>query len=81
MNRAYNVANFIFYKCSNKPYQKELTHTIKVEGASSSRPITINGKEDKNKSRRVELRLLLKKPTDDVLSQFLTNGANYENIR
>lgn len=81
MNRAYNVADFIFIKCSGKPYQKDLTHTIKVEGASSSRPILINGKEDKNKSRRVELRLMLKKPTGDVLTEFLTNGANYEDIR
>lgn len=81
MNRAYNVANFIFAKCSNKPYQKDLTTTIKVEGASSSRPIIINGVEDKNKSRRVELRIMLKKPAGDVLSEFLTVGANYENVR
>ena len=81
MNRAYNVADFIFIKCANKPYQKELTHTIKVEGASSSKPILINGKEDKKQSRRVELRLLLKKPTGDVLSRFLTDGADYEDIR
>ena len=70
-----------FAKCSNKPYQKDLTHTIKVEGASSSRPILINGVEDKTKSRRVELRLLLKKPAGDVLSEFLTVGANYEDVR
>lgn len=81
MNRAYNVADFIFIKCSNKPYQKELTHTIKIEGASSSKPILIDGKEDKKQSRRVELRLLLKKPTGDVLSRFLTDGADYEDIR
>lgn len=81
MNRAYNVADFVFIKCSNKPYQRSLTHTIKVEGASSSRPIIINGKEDKSKSRRVELRLMLKKPADDVLQRFLTNGGNYEDIR
>lgn len=81
MNRAYNVANFIFVKCSNKSYQKDLTHTIKVEGASSSRPIIINGQEDKAKSRRVELRLLLKRPSDDVLAKFLTNGGHYEDIR
>ena len=81
MNRAYNVANFIFIKCSNKSYQKDLTHTIKVEGASSSRPIIINGVEDKKKSRRVELRIMFKKPINDVLSQFLMNGANYENVR
>lgn len=81
MNRAYNVANFVFFKCSNKPYQRELTHTIKVEGVSSAKPIIVNGKEDKNKSRRVELRIILKKPTDGVLQQFLTNGANYEDVR
>ena len=81
MNRAYNVANFVFAKCSNKPYQRELTHTIKVEGVSSARPIIVDGKEDKNKSRRVELRIILKRPTDSVLQQFLTNGANYEDLR
>ena len=31
MNRAYNVANFIFYKCSNKPYQKELALWIQKQ--------------------------------------------------
>ncbi|MGN1152775.1 MAG: flagellar motor protein MotB [Candidatus Gastranaerophilaceae bacterium] len=81
MNRAYNVANFVFYKCSNKPYQHDLTHTIKVEGVSSARPIIVDGKEDKSKSRRVELRIILKRPTDNVIQQFLTNGANYEDIR
>ena len=81
MNRAYNVASFIFIKCSNKNYQNDLTHTIKVEGASSSRPIIINGIEDKKKSRRVELRLLLKKPSNDVLAKFLTNGGQYEDVR
>jgi len=81
MNRAYNVSSFIFFKCSGRPYLRELTHTVKVEGASSSRPIIIDGKEDFNKSRRVELRLLLKKPSDDVIKQFMANGGNYEDVR
>lgn len=81
MNRAYNVADFIFAKCSGQQYQKDLLKTIRVEGASSSIPIKINGVEDKTRSRRVELRLQLKHPTDDILSKFLIRGATYEDFR
>ena len=81
MNRAYNVANFVFQKCSNKKYGSELTHTVRVEGVSSAKPIIINGIEDKNKSRRVELRLLLKNPPGDALTNLTKNGGEYEDIR
>ena len=60
LKRAYEVANYM----SNTPYNKEngdrLRRMIVVEGASFSDPIMVNGKEDFAKSRRVELKLILK---------------------
>lgn len=61
LNRAYSVANYM----TNTPYNKEngnkLRKMILVEGASFSNPIIVNGKEDFAKSRRVELKLIMKK--------------------
>lgn len=61
LNRAYAVANYM----TNTPYNKEngnkLRKMIVVEGASFSDPILVNGKEDYAKSRRVELKLVMKK--------------------
>ena len=75
MNRAYNVANYIFMLSKNKPYYKDLTHMIRVEGASFSSTLKKpDGKEDYDRSRRVELRLVLKEQKIDVLQQFF-NGA------
>ena len=75
MNRAYNVANYIFLLSKNKPYYKDLTRMIRVEGASFSSTLKKpDGKEDYNRSRRVELRLVLKEQRLDVLQQFF-NGA------
>lgn len=60
LNRAYAVANFM----TNTPYNKingdKLRKMIVVEGASFSDPILVNGKEDYAKSRRVELKLIMK---------------------
>ena len=60
MNRAYEVANYM----TNTPYNKnngdKLRKMIIVEGASFSNPVLINGKEDYDKSRRVELKLVMK---------------------
>ena len=81
MNRAYNVALLAFDLSKNKPYYKDLTHIIRVEGASFSKPILVNGKEDYNKSRRVELRLVLKEQRVDILQQFLRGaGSHYEKL-
>jgi outer membrane protein OmpA-like peptidoglycan-associated protein len=82
MNRAYNVAQFIFDISKGKPYYKDLTHIIRVEGASFSRPILVEGKEHYTKSRRVELRLVLKEQKLEVLHQFLRQGtgAHYEKL-
>lgn len=61
LNRAYSVANYM----TNTPYNKDngdrLRKMILVEGASFSNPILTNGKEDFAKSRRVELKLVMKK--------------------
>ena len=50
---------------TNTPYNKsngnKLRKMILVEGASFSDPVLVNGKEDFAKSRRVELKLILKK--------------------
>lgn len=60
LRRAYEVANYIM----NTPYNKEngarLRKMIIVEGAGSSMPIIINNKEDYAKSRRVELKIIMK---------------------
>lgn len=61
LNRAYEVANYM----TNTPYNKnngnKLRKMIIVEGASFSDPVIVNGKEDFAKSRRVELKLIMKK--------------------
>ncbi len=61
LERANSVANYIFYTNYNKKYNDKLKKFLVVEGKSYSEPILINGEEDYNKSRRVELRLKTKK--------------------
>lgn len=60
LKRAFTVAEFI----ANTPYNKtngdRLRKMILVEGASFSSPVIINGKEDFAKSRRVELKIIMK---------------------
>lgn len=60
LKRAYAVANYMI----NTPYSKtngdRLHKMIIVEGASYSNPVLTNGKEDFAKSRRVELKLVMK---------------------
>ena len=61
LNRAYTIANYM----SKTPYDRvnaeRLRKMIIVEGASYSNPIIVDGKEDFDKSRRVELKLIMKK--------------------
>lgn len=65
LKRAYSVANYI----TNTPYNKNngnrLRKMIIVEGASFSNPVIINGKEDFSKSRRVELKLVMKQKSKE----------------
>ncbi len=60
LNRAFAVADYM----TNTPYNKingeRLRKMIIVEGASFSNPVLFNGKEDFTKSRRVELKLVMK---------------------
>ena len=61
LKRAYAVANYMTNTPYNKANGNRLRKMIIVEGASFSTPILINGKEDFGKSRRVELKVVLKK--------------------
>ena len=61
LNRAYEVANYMTKTNYNKTNGDKLRKMIVVEGASFSSPIIINGKEDYAQSRRVELKVVLKK--------------------
>lgn len=61
LNRAYEVANYMSQTKYNKDLGNKLRKMVIVEGASYSTPIIVNGKEDHNKSRRVELKLVIKK--------------------
>ena len=60
LKRAYEVANYMTNTPYNKANGNKLRKMIIVEGASFSEPIIINGKEDYNKSRRVELKLVMR---------------------
>lgn len=61
LNRAYEVANYMTNTPYNKANGNKLRKMIVVEGASFSEPVLVNGKEDFAKSRRVELKLIMKK--------------------
>lgn len=61
LERASSVANYIFITKYNKKYSEPLKKVMAVEGKSYSEPILVDGKEDYNKSRRVELRLKVKR--------------------
>lgn len=61
LKRAYSVANYMTHTPYNKANGNKLRKMIIVEGASYSTPIIINGQEDYNKSRRVELKVVMKK--------------------
>lgn len=60
LKRAYEVANYMTNTPYNKANGNRLRKMIIVEGASFSNPVIVNGKEDFAKSRRVELKLILK---------------------
>ena len=60
LNRAYAVANYMTNTSYNKENGNRLRKMILVEGASFSNPVMVNGKEDYDKSRRVELNLVFK---------------------
>ena len=60
LKRAFEVANYMINTPYNKTNGDRLHKMIIVEGASYSNPVLTNGKEDFAKSRRVELKLVMK---------------------
>lgn len=60
LKRAYSVANYMTGTQYNKSNGERLRKMIIVEGVSFSSPVIENGKEDYAKSRRVELKLVMK---------------------
>lgn len=60
LKRANAVEDYIFLTGYNRNFTDNLTKTLVVEGKSYSEPVLVNGKEDFNKSRRVELKLVVK---------------------
>lgn len=71
LKRANAVEDYMFRTGYNKKYTEKLTKTLIVEGKSYTDPILVNGKEDYNKSRRVELKLILSDP--DIQNFFKKN--------
>lgn len=60
LKRANAVAEYIFNTSYDKKYADAFRKKLVVEGKSFNEPILVNGKEDFNKSRRVELKLKVK---------------------
>ena len=67
LQRANSVAEYIFKTNFNSNYDEKLRKMIVVEGRSYSNPIMTDGKEDFEKSRRVELKLKVK--SYDIMSR------------
>lgn len=74
LQRANSVAEHVFKTNFDKKYSAKLKKMLTVEGKSFSEPVLVNGKEDYNKSRRVELRLKVKKMD---ITDALLNGVNF----
>lgn len=60
LKRANAVAEYMLTTNYNKKYSDKFRKILVVEGKSFNEPILINGKEDYDKSRRVELKLNVK---------------------
>ena len=65
LKRAYEVANYMINTPYNKNNGNKLRKMIIVEGASFSTPIMTDGREDYAKSRRVELKIIMKEHLQD----------------
>ena len=61
LKRANSVAEYMFKTGFNKQYDEQLRKMLVVEGKSFNEPVLVNGKEDYAKSRRVELKLTVKR--------------------
>ncbi len=60
LQRANAVEDYIFLTGYNRNFTDNLVKTLTVTGKSYSDPVLVEGKEDFNKSRRVELKLIVK---------------------
>lgn len=60
LKRANAVAEYIFKTNYDKKYTDQFRKLVVVEGKSYNEPVIVNGKEDFDKSRRVELKLKVK---------------------
>lgn len=60
LKRANAVAEYMLTTNYNKKYSDKFRKILVVEGKSFNEPILVNGKEDYDKSRRVELKLNVK---------------------
>lgn len=60
LKRANVVAEYIFKTNYDKKYADQFRKLVVVEGKSYNEPVIVNGKEDFDKSRRVELKLKVK---------------------
>lgn len=60
LKRANAVAEYIFKTNYDKKYADQFRKLVVVEGKSYNEPVIVNGKEDFDKSRRVELKLKVK---------------------
>lgn len=78
LKRAAAVAEYTFKTGYNKKYTDKLIKTVIVEGKSYTDPVLVDGKEDYAKSRRVELKLIVKNspdPKDFLLSTLMATSA------
>lgn len=80
LKRAYAVANYMTNTPYNKANGNRLRKMIIVEGASFSNPVMINGKEDYAKSRRVELKVIMKEKNDFKQNLKLAEAESGEQI-
>ena len=60
LKRANAVAEYIFKTKYNRAYADKFRKIVVVEGKSFNEPVLVNGVEDYDKSRRVELKLKVK---------------------
>ncbi len=60
LKRANAVAEYIFKTNYDKQYSEQFRKIVVVEGKSYNEPVLVNGIEDFDKSRRVELKLKVK---------------------
>lgn len=72
--RATEIANYVFKTNYNKKYSKKLHKALIVEGKSYTEPVMNNGKEDYDKSRRVELEIRMKADTSVIEKMFNGEG-------